>query len=76
MEQRDLEALRSFYLRIKRKVTAENDTFQSVRLRENWQTYVSLSLLANTEHSAADYEAELLHSLIYYKVSNLLCLYF
>lgn len=36
MEQRDLEALRSFYLRIKRKVTAENDIFQSVRLRENW----------------------------------------
>lgn len=76
MEQRELEALRSFYLSIKRKVTAENDTFQSARLRENWQTYVSLSLLANTEDSTADYEAELLHSLIYDKVSNLLCLYF
>lgn len=60
---------------IKREVTAENDVFQSVRLRENWQTYVSLRLLANTKDSTADYESELLHGLVYDKISSI-CTFF
>lgn len=49
---------------MERKGTAENYIFQSVRLRYNWQTYVSLTLLPSTKDSTADYEAELLHSLV------------